>query len=326
MLGVGWRQADSRRMALANLILKLVMVALLLIFQAQAIALLTRLPGGMTQHIAYAHAGFNILVAIMGLPLLYQVYALAHLLAPAAAVSGQPVFGPRYIQDAPGDSASLALGQSQREIIRVSEIVRQMLDDLWLALKNNDEAKARDIARQDDQVDLLDARIKRYLAQLGSEMDEIANSREQINQLTYLTELESIGDIIDKNLSELVIKKIKLHAQFTDQGWQELDDFYHKVARNLLIADTAFATRDKLLAQQLLRHKDYLRKYEQELRDRHFARLNSRLPQSHETSAIHLDILTHLKRINSGVSHVGYAILRDDRDAEDNREVRTRSE
>ena len=76
-----------------------------------------------------------------------------------------------------------------------------------------------------------------------------------------------------------------------------------------MIAETAFTTRDRGLAQQLLRHKERIDQYERELRDRHFARLNAGLVESHETSAIHLDLLTHLKRINSCVSHVAYAIL-----------------
>jgi Na+/phosphate symporter len=37
--------------------------------------------------------------------------------------------------------------------------------------------------------------------------------------------------------------------------------------------------------------------------------LRAGLQQSHETSAIHLDLLTHLHRINSCISHVGQAIL-----------------
>ena len=78
-----------------------------------------------------------------------------------------------------------------------------------------------------------------------------------------------------------------------------------------MIAETAFSTRDGTLAQQLLRHKARIDQYERELRDRHFARLNAGLVEAHETSAIHLDLLTHLKRINSCVSHVAYAILED---------------
>ena len=88
-----------------------------------------------------------------------------------------------------------------------------------------------------------------------------------------------------------------------------MDDFFEKVLENMIIAEAAFTTRDSNLAKQLLRHKDRLDNYYRELRDRHFARLNAGAEASHESSAIHLDLLTHLRRINSAVSHVSFAIL-----------------
>lgn len=318
LLLMSWREIGARRMALANLLLKMFVVVLMMLASARIIAWLELLPGSITQHITYAHLGFNVLVAIIGLPLIRQVNALSTKIMPESSSPAVAAFGPRYIMDQPGESPVLALGQSQREIIRVSEIVREMLDEMWIALKTDDEIKVREIAKRDDQVDLLDTQIKRYLSKLGSTLDEVANSREQINQLTYLTELETIGDIIDKNLSELVLKKIKLRLKFTDEGWNELDDFYQKVAHNLLIADTAFSMRDSTLARQLLHHTDFLSQYERKLRDQHFARLNSGLQLSHSTSAIHLDILTSLARISSGVSHVGHVILGDKSNKETN--------
>ncbi len=134
-------------------------------------------------------------------------------------------------------------------------------------------------------------------------------------QLRYTNELETIGDIIDRNLAELVVKRAQTDIWFSDAGWAELDGFYKKVAENLLIAETAFATRDHLLAQRLLRHKQALGEEERRLRDRHFTRLRQGQTQSHESSAVHLDILTHLKRINSCVTHVAYAIVQSHPDA-----------
>lgn len=308
-LMLGWRQIDSRRTALSNLALKSIVALALLACQGTVVGWVNQTPGTAAQQVAYIHTGYNVLVALVGLPLVPQLgLAMERLIPTPPAVHGG-IFGPRYITERPSVIPSLALGQSQREIVRVSEIVREMLDDLWVGLKTNNEKLVRVVAQRDDEVDLLDREIKRYLIRLGSQTEGIANSHEQINQLTYLAELESIGDIIDKNLSEIALKKIHLRLDFTPDGWAELDDFYRKVAQNLLIADTAFTTRDRLLAQQLLRHKEHLGIYERELRDRHFARLNSQVWQSHETSAIHLDILTHLKRINSCVTHVGYAIM-----------------
>ena len=100
-----------------------------------------------------------------------------------------------------------------------------------------------------------------------------------------------------------------MKVDFTNDGWQELDSFYGKVLETMTLAEAAFSTRDQMMAQQLLHHKERIKQEEEDLRNRHFARLNAGEAQSHETSAIHLDILTHLNRINSCVAHVAYAIL-----------------
>lgn len=309
---VAWGQIDSRRLAVCNLLAKTVVAAAVLAALSHVVVALQWLPGLLDRRVAYAHTGFNIILAAVGLPLVGPLTRLIEVLVPRPPSTQQPQFGPRYIHTGPTDSLSLALDQSRREIMHVAEIVRGMLGDLWKALKTNDVALANAVSERDDQIDLLDAQIKRFLTRELRMQGDSADAGEQMRQLRYLNELENIGDIIDKNLSELVIKKSKLGTEFSGEGWQELDDFYGKVTQNMLIADTAFTTRDRALAQQLLNHKERINQYERQLRDEHFARLQAGLAASHESSAIHLDILTHLKRINSCVSHVAYAILQDD--------------
>ncbi len=308
---VGWSQRQSRRLALGNLVAKITVAVLILLALPVVMWMLNALPGGAERQIAYAHAGFNILMAVIFLPLIGPLNRLTDRLVPAPPLGEPEKFGPRYINAGRIESLALATGQSMREIMRVAEIVRSMLNDLWRALRTNDQALAAAVSERDDQVVLLDNEIKRYLTRLSSLEGEQDDFGEQMRQLRYLNELETIGDVIDKNLSELVVKKVRQNIDFSTEGWGELDDFYHKVVENMLIAETAFATRDRMLAQQLIRHKEKLNDYERELRDRHFARLKAGLTQSHESSAVHLDILTHLKRINSSVTHVAYAILQD---------------
>jgi len=313
---VGWNQVESRRLAASNMMAKLCVAALVLAGLAYVVEFLEWMPGKFDRQVAFAHTGFNLVLAMIGLPLVGVINRVVEALIPEPPVVDKPKFGPRYINTAPTDSLSLALGQSMREIMHVGEIVREMLADLWKSLKANDAKLAVSVSERDDQVDLLDAQIKRFLTKQLSLQGGTDDAGEQMRQLRYLTELETIGDIIDKNLTELVTKKIKLKAEFSEEGWQELDEFYEKVSENMLIADTAFTTGDRILAQQLMRHKEQLNQYERELRDRHFIRLKEGLAESHETSAVHLDILTHLKRINSCVSHVAYALLLNDENQE----------
>jgi phosphate:Na+ symporter len=202
----------------------------------------------------------------------------------------------------------LALGQSLREVVRAAEIVREMFNDLWRAMENSDEGLARAVSQRDDQVDLLDKEVKRFLTHIAEFQLDAENTDEQMRQLRFLNEVEAIGDIVDKNLSELVLKKVQGRIVLAEDDWQDLHSLFVKVQENMLIAETAFQTRDATLAAQLRRHKDWLNRYYRELADRHLARLASG-PAKPETSAVHLDFLSNLKRINSCLSTVAYAVV-----------------
>jgi phosphate:Na+ symporter len=69
--------------------------------------------------------------------------------------------------------------------------------------------------------------------------------------------------------------------------------------------------RDRKLAAQLLRHKEWLNRHQRELADRHLAHLAAGGVGNPEISAVHLDLLANLKRINSCLSYVAYAVLFD---------------
>lgn len=309
-------EPSARRLALGNLFFKTVTAALLLCVVGSAVRGIDALPFNLDRKIAFTHSGFNVLMAIMFLPLLNPVFRMVSRLAPEPTADPEAGFGPRYLHNRHIDGLAIATGQSRQEILRVSSIVRAMLDDLWQALLKRDPELAQAVQERDDQVDLLDREIKRYLARIAGEDADAGTSAEVMAQLRYTNELETIGDIIDKNLAELVVKRAESDVWFSDDGWAELDGFYQKVAENLLIAETAFATRDQLLAQRLLRHKQAIGEEERRLRDQHFNRLRQGQTQSHESSAVHLDILTHLKRINSCVTHVAYAIVQTRTDAD----------
>jgi len=308
---VGWSRVESRRLAVGNLLAKLVIAIAVVAALGPVVWMLERLPGGTDRQVAYAHIGFNVLLAAVCLPLVSPIARLVTFLIPSPPSSQVETFGPRFVSESPPGSVAVAISQSQREIMRVAEIVRSMLEDLWQAIKTNNTQLALRVSERDDQVDLLDTHIKRFLTRLAALEPSRREAAEQMLQLRYLNQLETIGDTIDKNLSELAIKKAKLRVGFSQEGWAQLDDFHQKVAENMLIAETTFATRDRMLARQLLRHKERISQLDAELRDQHFARLNAGMAQSHESSAIHLDLLTYLKHINSSVSHVAYAILED---------------
>ena len=308
----GFARVDTRRMAVGNLFFKLVGVAVCVPLVPQLMRALEplSLTGAMhdTQMIANAHTLFNVTVALVFLPLVPVAARLLQKWLPAretAAAENKP----RYLDPTALDSPPLALGQAVQEILHMADHVRTMLRDSLRVLATNDEALCTSIQQHDDVVDSLNDAIKTYLTKLSEQALNAEESRREMALLTFAYELETVGDIIDKNLMELGKKKITLGVHFSKDGWVELEAFFQRVLENFEIAVAAFTNRDRALAEQLLRHEQHLTEWEQELRNRHFHRLHEGLAESFETSAIHLDVLTHLKHINTHLTAAAYPIL-----------------
>jgi phosphate:Na+ symporter len=62
-------------------------------------------------------------------------------------------------------------------------------------------------------------------------------------------------------------------------------------------------------AERLLEEKAHFRDLEHEYAANHIARLRENTAQSIETSSLHLDLISDLKRINSHICGVAYPIL-----------------
>ncbi len=108
---------------------------------------------------------------------------------------------------------------------------------------------------------------------------------------------------------ELARKKLYQGRRFSDAGWVEIQEFHAIVGKNLERAIAAFAANDRGLAQEILDQRPMIRQRERDLRESHLDRLRAGLAESIETSEIHLDILTNLKRVSSHVSALAISIL-----------------
>lgn len=110
---------------------------------------------------------------------------------------------------------------------------------------------------------------------------------------------------------ELAAKKIKHRLSFSDQGMSEIEEMYIHVQENLKLSANVFVSEDRNLARKLLTNKDTFRDLERSAAESHHERLRTGLRDSLETSALHLDILRDLKRINSHLCSAAYPILED---------------
>lgn len=258
--------------------------------------------------IANFHTGFNLALALFFLPILPLVVKLAERLCPDEAVTDDPG-QPRYIDNNPVDAPSVALANAARETLRMGDLTRSMLARSMEVFERDDPVLMKEIEKQDNVVDQLHEAIKLFITRLGREELDKDESQRGVEILSFTTNLEHVGDIIDKNLMELAAKKIKRKALFSETGLHELRDFHERVVANMDTALNVFMTGDLEMARGLLREKTTMRDLELSLVESHYNRVGAGRADSIETSSLHLDVLRDLKRINSHITAVAYPIL-----------------
>jgi phosphate:Na+ symporter len=279
------------------------------------IPLLSRITDGVLalgfaadRQVLVAHSLFNLAVAIVWLPLVAQLASLATKLGPADAPGGAADM-PQSLDVGVLETPSEALACAMRETLNVGDIVLDMLRRSRTVIEGNDTQLVKAIERDDDRVDSLHNAIKHYLVRASKTEMTDEESRHYIEILAFNTNLEHIGDIIDRNLMDLAQKRIKKGLKFSAEGVAELNRFHELVVGNMRLALNVFATRDVALARRLLSEKAFVRAREFEAADKHYARLRDGRPETIETSSLHLDIIRDLKRINSHLTSVVYPIL-----------------
>jgi phosphate:Na+ symporter len=298
----------SRRLPVGNLINRVIGVVIALPFLQPLAELFSRIDPDPARLAADFHTAFNIALALVFILLLDPLAWLLVRLLPAPAKSPDPSV-PLYLDETAITTPSVALSCAARETMHMGDIVESMLRDAMTALMTNDRKLAAEVSHRDNIVDRLDEAIKLYVTKVTRESLDDRDGRRAMEIISFAINLEHIGDIIDKNLMEIAVKKIRHKYEFSKEGATELAAFHKRIIENLKLAFCVFMNDDVKLARSLIKEKTQLRTAGLAYADHHLARLREGRPESIETSSLHLDVLRDLKRIHSHICSVAYPVL-----------------
>ncbi|WP_438277682.1 Na/Pi cotransporter family protein [Nitrobacter sp.] len=306
--GVRRDNPASYRLPLGNMLNRLVGVLLVAPFLHPIVDVMLALQPNLAKATAAFHIAFNVMTAILFIGLLDGVARMLVRLLPDKVPEADPS-RPRYLDESALETPSLALADAARETLRMGDLVEAMLRKVMGAMMTNDKSLVDQVSRMDDGVDGLDEAIKLYVTKLtrGS-LDEREGHR-AMEIIAFAINLEHIGDIVDKNLSELATKKIRRHFQFSPEGADELLAFHKRVMDSLRIAFGIFMSGNVDEARWLIAEKVALRNFELAATERHLDRLREGRLETIETTSLHLDVLRDLRRIHSHICSVAYPVL-----------------
>jgi phosphate:Na+ symporter len=298
----------GRRAPVGNLALRTLGAALCLPFLDVLQPWIAALGPDPARQVVNFHTAFNLALAVLAMPVLPLLARLLERLLPAPA-AGEDPGAPHHLDRDAVDTPAVALAAAAREALRMGDIVQWMLERALEALRVNDFMLIHEIKSKDDILDRLHEAIKHYLIHVARQELDAAESRRYQEILAFVTNMEHIGDIIDLNLMEIAEKKARDRLRFSPQGFEELRRIHEAVMDNLQLALGVFMTRDVRLARRLVASKATIRELERRAAENHLRRLTLGVPDTLQTTSLHLDVIRDLKRINSHLTAIAYPLL-----------------
>lgn len=299
---------EARRVALGNFFFKLTGCVLVLPLLHSIGGWLNALDPSPQRQVVNFHLAFNVAIAFTFIWFTAHFAHLAERMLPSAPQHDSPG-KPRYLDPVALETPALAISCAAREALRLGDMIETMLRGTLTVLRANDLKLAADIHRMDDDVDDLYTAIKLYLTHMSREALEEKDAKRWADIISFTINLEHVGDIIDKNLIEIAEKKIRKNQEFSAAGMQEICELHARVLATLQLGLNVFVNADLRSAERLISEKEQFRKLERAYADSHLQRLVDNKLSSIETSALHLDIIRDLKRINSHICSIAYPIL-----------------
>ncbi len=307
----GTQSGDSaaKRMPIGNLLNRAIGAAATLTVLGPITHWMVRMDADPGRMVANFHTLFNLVLAFIFLPLLNPYAKLLRLLMPVRVNFVDPS-RPLYLDPAARETPIVALGGAAREALRLADVLNDMLRKARDVLGKGDRKLIGEIRRLDDVLDRLNTEIKVYLTSIDP--DELGNTDHcRLDEIMAFTmNMEQAGDVVDHNLLPHASKCIKRGLAFSIEGQTELTAMMDRLIKNLQLAASLFITEDSRVARLLASEKVAFRQAESAATSAHFNRLRAGRIDTAETSAIHLDLLRDLKRINSHiVAAAAYPVL-----------------
>lgn len=304
----GLRAGDvsGRRVAIGNLSTRLLGALAALPFLPAIARGLAALEPDPARAVADFHTAFNLAVALVFLPAVGLLARALERLIPDRPAADDPT-RPLYLDASALHTPAVALGHATREALRMADTLDAMIADVEAAMTARDRDALSRARGRDDVLDALDRAIARYLATLDADSLGDDEHRRLESILTFALNLESAGDVIERDIVAWLSRRFKRASAWTAEARAPVEEALKAVRGNLRLAAAVFTTGDEGGARELADRKRDFRLREAEAERAQIERLRDGAPTS---EAVPTDLMRDIKRLNGHlVAAAAYPVL-----------------
>jgi phosphate:Na+ symporter len=249
------------------------------------------------RQIANANTLFNVINTLLFIGFTRWFARLAERLIAERAPAAGIIVEPEFLTDAALAVPSVALQQVRLELGRIGAITLGMLQDVAPALASRDMTRLEEIARRDDEVDILEAAILVYLGKIRKGMLTEQENSEFQGLMTATNDIEGLADVIETDMVALARKADTVKSASSDETRELIAALYSTVTRSVELAVQAIRDNDQRAAESVLMLKGKIQQQSEQLIGRKASRLSAEDPDYLNLVRLQMSFVDQLRRI-----------------------------
>lgn len=301
---------EAKRVALAHILFKLAGVALFFFWIPQFADLIhylaERFQSGPARQVANAHTIFNVGLGLLFLPCTPLFGNLILRILPDKSEDNDLKPATWHLDESKITTPAIAIDLARTEISRMAKLIGRMQRAIIVPFLSNETRQdefypqltlIEGIAMREQKVNFLQEKITHYLLQISKQELSDDQSREVFGLISIVKDMESLGDLIDRNMIPMIPKKQNLESDFSHEGKEELLIYHEKVCNQIYLLREALAERSPEKAHKIMASEKKYLDLESRYRIQHLERLRHERRESMETHSVHLELMDLMKQI-----------------------------
>lgn len=292
---------EAQRVATAHLIFKVAGVLVFLPLTGLVADLMRSITTDPGFQVANAHTVFNIIIALAFLPFTSYFATFLEKIVPEKKVHKSE---PQYLDYSLIETPSIALGLALKEVGFISDNTVRMIRDSKTTFDKYDSNLIESILKMENKIDHHTVETRQYLIQVLRRPLSKKEFNKCLRLINTVNELETIGDIIEKNVLYLAESKMINNSEFSDAGKRELEYLHKKLYELANAVNNVILTNDTAMIHIALSLYEEITDLEFRSRISHIQRLSRGVSESENTSTIHLDLINVYLRISQHLAQI----------------------
>lgn len=259
------------------------------------------------RQIANAHTIFNVGNALLFIWFTKPMSRFVNWIVPEAP---KPVeMKPLYLDDLFLEQPAMAIDQAHREILRMASFDRSLLSETFKVVTVGRQDEITKLAEFGKDIDKLHVAIISYLGKISLRPMVDPQPRQIYRYITIANNLENIGDVVDKALLEVAVKRLRTRFVISTSTLSKLQPIHEQVLIAFDRVVHALQSGERNAAVEAIESKSVINQLADDATAHLTKRLTSTDPNRLTAFKTETDIIEELKRINTFTRRIARAIL-----------------